>query len=356
MDITYFGPLPPHPGGIAQHGHNLAEGLSGRGNRVQRLSWRTLYPPRLYPGRTADRGRPPHERNSELADWWAPSSWVRAGWRAAAGDALVVPWVTAFHAPAVISALAAAQGTRRILVVHNARPHERHPGDTAALRTALHLVDGVLCHADAIRDDVRELAPGMPCTVVAHPPNLPLTPGRPPPTEPLRVLVFGYVRAYKGVEDALVAVRAAADRGASIELTIAGEFWEPIERWEELLRRQGLTEQVVLRPGYVPDAEVAELFASHHLLLAPYRSATQSGTIPLARAAGRPVVATDVGGLGEAVADGLDGRLVPPQDPGAMADAMLEVRDGFEAYRTASQDRRTDWGHVAEAVTALMRR
>lgn len=44
-----------------------------------------------------------------------------------------------------------------------------------------------------------------------------------------------------------------------------------------------------------------------------------------AMAAARPVVSTDVGGVGEVVADGRGGRLVPPRDPAALAEAVAEV-------------------------------
>ena len=38
-----------------------------------------------------------------------------------------------------------------------------------------------------------------------------------------------------------------------------------------------------------------------------------------------PVVATDVGGNAEAVKDGITGFLVPPEDPGALAAAILRL-------------------------------
>ena len=42
---------------------------------------------------------------------------------------------------------------------------------------------------------------------------------------------------------------------------------------------------------------------------------------------GRPIVASDVGGIGEAVVDGASGRLVPPRDADALAEALLAMLD-----------------------------
>ena len=64
-------------------------------------------------------------------------------------------------------------------------------------------------------------------------------------------------------------------------------------------------------PGYVADDDIQALLSGHHLVVAPYRSATQSGIAPLAFAVGRPVVTTRVGSLAEVVIDGVTGTLAP---------------------------------------------
>src|SRR5262249_23388338 len=76
----------------------------------------------------------------------------------------------------------------------------------------------------------------------------------------------------------------------------------------------GLNGLLELRDGYVPNEETARLFAEADAALLPYRSASQSGVAQLAFAYGRPVIATRVGGLPAAVADGEDGLLCEP-DP-----------------------------------------
>jgi glycosyltransferase involved in cell wall biosynthesis len=55
----------------------------------------------------------------------------------------------------------------------------------------------------------------------------------------------------------------------------------------------------------------------------PYRSGTQSGVTHVAYALGTPVIATRVGGLTESVRDGETGLTVPPEDPQALAAAIV---------------------------------
>ena len=86
----------------------------------------------------------------------------------------------------------------------------------------------------------------------------------------------------------------------------------------------------------------------------PYRQASQSGVGSLARQHGRAIVATDIGGLPELVAPEW-GRLVPPEDPGALADAIVEVIDtpglAEEMGRNAAASAQgADWRSVAAAT------
>jgi glycosyltransferase involved in cell wall biosynthesis len=77
--------------------------------------------------------------------------------------------------------------------------------------------------------------------------------------------------------------------------------------------------------------------------------------------AGLPVVATDVGGVGEIVADGVTGLLVPPKDPGALTLALRSLQDDPGLRRRlgdAGRDhasRTLTSARMAEAYEALYR-
>jgi len=251
-------------------------------------------------------------------------SWLRAGRAARKCDLVVFPWVTPFHALPLRVVIGVA-GRRRLAFVHNPVPHERMPFARLLTRWVLGRVDGALTHGRVNRENVEEISGLRRVVAVPHPPNLDLEPTPLPPSPPFRLLFLGYVRPYKGLDVAIDAVSRLVGEGLDVQLTVAGEFWEDAGVWRDRIANLGLGGRVDLQPGYAADEDVARLLQEHHVLVAPYRSATASGVVPLAFAAGRPVAATDVGALSERVIEMKTGALAPPGDPAAFAAAIRRV-------------------------------
>src|SRR5439155_654614 len=157
------------------------------------------------------------------------------------------------------------------------------------------------------------------------------------------LLFFGFIRAYKGLENLL---RAFARLPSDITLLVVGEFYESRAPYDRLAGELGIAERVRMSGRFAGEAEVRRAFSACDAVVLPYRSATQSGVIPLAYAMECPVITTRVGGLAEVVEDGGTGLLVPPDDPAALAAAIgkfyaLGGRAAFRArileYRKAFQ-------------------
>jgi glycosyltransferase involved in cell wall biosynthesis len=133
--------------------------------------------------------------------------------------------------------------------------------------------------------------------------------------------VVGRLEARKGHRFFLDAMRRVVDRAPGTIGLIVGEGREK----EALLAQRdalGLGDAVRL-VGYWPD--LAEAFAALDVFVLPSLMEGHPLAILEAMAAGKPVVATDVGGNGEAVQPDVTGLLVPPADPAALADAILSL-------------------------------
>lgn len=159
-----------------------------------------------------------------------------------------------------------------------------------------------------------------------------------------RVLMFGRIFAYKGLAHLIEAEALLLNRLPHLQVTIAGRGDSPLGFGYLMGDRQ----RYDLRHRFIPDAEVAQLFLDTDLVVLPYTEASQSGVLNVAAAFGKPVVATDVGELGASVkAHGL-GMVVPPANPEALAQAIVQIAETPELrHRYARQAKA--WAHQVTA-------
>ncbi|MEW6403710.1 MAG: glycosyltransferase family 4 protein, partial [Chloroflexota bacterium] len=179
------------------------------------------------------------------------------------------------------------------------------------------------------------------------------------PQEPV-VLFFGLLAPSKGLED-LVEAFAIARRTCEAKLLIVGYPTKHIDM--DALRTRiaasGLTGDVILDPRYIPLNEVGPLMELATVVVYPYRSSTQSGALQVAYTFGRPVIASAIGGLPEAVDDGQSGLLTPPEVPAALAEKILiMIQDPARAARMGEYARRLSetrfsWKSVAKQIVEI---
>lgn len=286
--------------------------------------------------------------------WWNPFSWYRVARRVREFDGVVVPWVTPFHALATRVVLRA--GRVSIAIVHNPVPHERFPFARSLTRWVLRQTELCIVHGAAVESELRAIVPDVPTVRLQHPPNLPVTPTPLPPRPPVRCLFLGYVRPYKGVDLAIEAVARLIESGVDARLTVAGEAWMSPDELRRMRSDLGVEDAVDLRLRYMSDAEAVELLASHHLLVAPYRSGTVSGVIPLAIAAGRPVVAARVGSIHEAVVEGVTGSLFDPEDVAGLVEALRTVIDDLDELAQNTRGVTQSWSSFATTIASAIER
>jgi len=152
-----------------------------------------------------------------------------------------------------------------------------------------------------------------------------LTPEPLPSQPPLRVAVVARMLWSKGVDVAVDAVRAARAQGAAVELSLYGapDPSNPKAVPEEVLRRWSDG------PGvhwHGPTDDVASVWRAHHVCCLPSRGGEGlPRTLLEGAACGRAVVTTDVPGCRTFVRDGLEGRMVPPDDAASLAQVLVAL-------------------------------
>lgn len=334
MRFGLVGPTYPHKGGVAQHTTELAHRLAAAGHDVTLESWKSQYPALLYPGQRTifePEISPFPNTNRELS-WRRPDGWLRAGRRLRdEADVVVLTLLTPVQVPSYLAIERACHPVRAIALCHNVFPHERRPPDQWLVGALLRRVDGVLVHSPAELHLAASLT-AAPVRKAALPPHFPLTRSRRPfPDEPYRrLLFFGMVRPYKGVDVLLHALVRGPD---TVSLVIAGEFWGELNRVRTIVADLGLRNRVDIRPGYVPASQVPALFDDVDALVLPYRSATASQNVWLAHAAGVPVIATRVGSLADHVRHGVDGLVCEPDSVDDLARAIVRFYEPGEPRR-----------------------
>jgi glycosyltransferase involved in cell wall biosynthesis len=105
----------------------------------------------------------------------------------------------------------------------------------------------------------------------------------------------------------------------------------------ELATELGVAGRVEWRLGYLPEPEVDELMRAATLVVLPYREADGSGVLATAIGHGRPSVVSDVGTLGETVAEFGAGAVVDPGDPAALAAACAGLLTDSAALAAAAR-------------------
>jgi glycosyltransferase involved in cell wall biosynthesis len=168
------------------------------------------------------------------------------------------------------------------------------------------------------------------------------------------ILAFGLIRPYKGT-DVLLDAFSRIERG---ELWIVGMPRMPIDGLRRVAdRARG---RVRFVDQFIPDAEIPAFMRRADVVVLPYRNIEQSGVLYTALAFGRPLVLSSVGGFTEIGERGA-ARLVPPEDPEALAEAITELiadRDTAAALAAGAEREAStvsSWDRIAEQTMALYR-
>jgi glycosyltransferase involved in cell wall biosynthesis len=218
-------------------------------------------------------------------------------------------------------------GARLVTVVHDATSH---PGDAHPLRQRmiareLRASDRVVTLSDHVAAGVcaNFTYPAGRMTVIPHGifrfDTEPMPMRWIPVGRPFRFLFFGRLLPYKGL-DLLMDAIEQIDPAVNFELAIVGNG-----DLGALGVRVAAHPRVRLDRRWIPEHEIAGIFAAADATVVPYREASQSGVLAASYGAGLPMIATPVGGLAEQIVPFEAGLVTEDLSPGAFAAAMTRL-------------------------------
>ena len=261
-----------------------------------------------------------------------------AVFRAARGHDIVhihsalAPSVTVVRA-SILALAGRARGC--VVVVHahggNIQTWLTVPWRRALLRLAMLPAHRVVAVWTAGEEALRRVLPddrvalidnGVPLEVGCEP-----RPGNVPP----RVLYVGLLTPRKGVIDLLTASRLLRERGVAHELWLLGGT--PDEGPDAEAEVRAALDDSTRLLGTRPPEQMPAAFAEADVFCLPSWWEAMPLSVLEAMAAGLPVVATDVGDVSRAVADGVTGHVVPVRDPERLAAALQAVLEDAELRR-----------------------
>jgi phosphatidyl-myo-inositol alpha-mannosyltransferase len=178
-------------------------------------------------------------------------------------------------------------------------------------------------------------------------------PARLPPGR--RILFVGRMDERKGFRVAVDAFRRLAERHPDLLLVGIGSGREAAAARSapgDIARR-------IVLVGAVPNDDLPPFEAAADVFVAPSVGGETFGVVLVeAMAAGLPVVASDIPGYDEVLEDGVEGLLVPPRDPAALAEAVSRILDDAELAKRLGEAGRVRangyaWGSVTDRIEAL---
>ncbi len=147
------------------------------------------------------------------------------------------------------------------------------------------------------------------------------------------ILFFGTLKPYKGLPLLIKAVDFIKKKSnINFNVVIAGDGDLPCK--SKLIHDS----TYIIINRYLTNEEIVALNKAAKFIVCPYISASQSGIIMTTFLFGKPIIASDVGALGEIIVNEYNGFLVPPNSSEILADYIIKLMNDNNLYLTLCEN------------------
>jgi len=326
VNIVIVGTFPPFRGGIANFYHIMAAKLSVD-HQVTALNFTTQYPNILFPSKSqfSESGNDSSYSTDRILSSVNPFSWIKTANRIIElqPDLIIFKYWMPFFAPAfgsVLKKVKKKMDVKALVVCDNILPHEARVLDESLTKYFFNNVDYFMVMSKAVENELLSFYPNADYIYTPHPlfnlfgEKLPKSEAKSilGIKEENMILFFGLIREYKGLDLLIKAAGTLKEKISHFKILAVGDCYEDQDKYKKLIKENGVEDIFDLKMEYIPNDEVHQYFSAADAIVLPYKSATQSGVVPVAYHFNKPVIITDVGGLKEIVIDGQTGLVVNP--------------------------------------------
>ena len=366
VDYLLIGPAYPYRGGIANTQDELALSLIKLGKKVKLITFKKLYPNFLFPGgnQFTLETKPDVLKINRTIHSYNPFNWIIAAKKINKINPKVI--IFRYYHPllalcyyGIIKNL--NKKIKKVALVDNWKHHEPKFYDKILNKLFSSKIDSYITLSDNV---AQELKKQLNSNVFSgfHPisKNLPKKISKSKARKEVGwdidakiVLFYGLIRPYKGLDTLLKAFTKSPLNLLNIKLAIVGEFYEPISKYIKIIKELKLQDKIYLIPGFADKKSTQLYFSSSDLAALTYKSATQSGVIPLAYHFKIPILVTNLLGLKTPIVNDETG-LVSSQDPKDISIKLVEMlkkdRNGIFIKNIKKSENKYSWEEYSKQI------
>lgn len=370
MKVAFLSTFYPFRGGIAQFNSALLKAFQKINIEVFPFTFTRQYPNFLFPGKTQfveENDNADIVNSIPLLDSINPISYVKTARKILCYQPqmfLTKYWMS-FFAPSLgyVAKKLKKKNIINIAILDNVISHEKRPFENQLTSFFLKQFHGYIVMSQAVLEDLQKFIKNPNFRLIPHPLynhfgekitreeaceklNIPI--------DKKILLFFGFIRDYKGLDLLLEAMKYLSNEYL---LLVAGESYGNFEKYQKIIDENHLNEKVKLFVRYINDFEVPYFFSASDLCVLPYKSATQSGIVGISYHFDLPVVATDVGGLKEMLADYNSGLIIEKPEPQKIAETIeqfFQLKHKINFVENINKYKKiASWENLANNILAL---
>ena len=340
MKISFLSAFPPYRGGISKHSSLIYSHLSKK-HDVQAINFSKLYPNIFFPGKSQ------YDYNLEnigerclnsmnFFTWFKPVSVIQKN----NPDILLFKFWHPFFVPIynfIINRIKKRCDVHIIMICDNIFPHENFPFQKKLIKKIIKNVDGFLVQSSIVEKELKSLL-AEPVYVKRFHPIYDDYPKKINKIDARKilgikeskvVLFFGFIRKYKGLDILIKSMEKVFEKDPDVKLLIAGECYDNKNIYHNLINKSRYKDNIVWIDEFISDSDISKYFSASDVVVLPYRSASQSGVIPLAYHYNRPVITSNIQSLIEVVEQGSTGYIFERCD---IDDLVFKILNFFDSY------------------------